>query len=94
MADVAPVAGAGAHRLVPSVAGPSRAGPESVDRAPVKDRVEVSAVARYLSMTREVPPIRAELVERIRSEIESGTYETPERIEAAIERMRDELNLV
>ena len=33
------------------------------------------------------PPIRAELVERIRREIAEGTYETPEKWEAALDRL-------
>ncbi len=37
------------------------------------------------------PPIRAELVERDRREIAAGTYETPEKWEAALERLLDRL---
>jgi hypothetical protein len=32
-------------------------------------------------------PIRTELVERVRREIAAGTYETPEKWEAALERL-------
>lgn len=35
--------------------------------------------------------IQAERLAQIKSAIEAGTYETPEKIEAAIERLLDEL---
>jgi anti-sigma28 factor (negative regulator of flagellin synthesis) len=33
------------------------------------------------------PAIRTELVDRIRREIAAGTYDTPEKLEAALDRM-------
>jgi hypothetical protein len=36
--------------------------------------------------------IRRALVERVRAEIAAGTYDTPERFEAALERLLDELD--
>ncbi len=33
------------------------------------------------------PPVRTELVDRIRREIAAGTYDTPEKLEAALDRM-------
>jgi len=35
--------------------------------------------------------IRTELVERVRAEIEAGQYDTPERFQAALERMMEKL---
>jgi anti-sigma28 factor (negative regulator of flagellin synthesis) len=32
-----------------------------------------------------------ELVERVKAEIAAGTYETPDRVEAALERLLDEM---
>ena len=37
-------------------------------------------------------PIRRELVERVRREIAAGTYETPEKLEAALARLLDRLS--
>ncbi|HKI38637.1 MAG TPA: hypothetical protein VKA46_42710 [Gemmataceae bacterium] len=37
-------------------------------------------------------PIRHHLVERIRREIAEGTYETPEKLEAALQRLLRRLN--
>ncbi len=54
------------------------------------DQVEVSSVATYLSKLSQLPPIRRELVASVRAQIEAGTYETPEKIDAAIgELVRD-----
>lgn len=36
--------------------------------------------------------IRHDLVARIRSEIEAGTYDTPEKLSIALERMIDDVN--
>jgi hypothetical protein len=36
-------------------------------------------------------PIRTELVQRIRREIQAGTYDTPEKLEAALDRMLERL---
>jgi negative regulator of flagellin synthesis FlgM len=38
-----------------------------------------------------LPEIRHEKVEEIRRQIASGTYETPEKLELALDRMMDEL---
>jgi len=49
--------------------------------------VEISTTAALAAKVQEIPDIRADLVARVRREIEAGTYETPERIEAAVERL-------
>lgn len=38
-----------------------------------------------------LPEVRAELVDRVRAEIAAGTYETPEKLQRAVERMLEEL---
>jgi negative regulator of flagellin synthesis FlgM len=40
----------------------------------------------------EEPPIRWELVERIRREIAAGTYETPEKLAIALDRLLERLD--
>lgn len=56
------------------------------------DRVEVSGIARLLSKLREVPPVRQDLVERVRSEIDAGAYETADKIDQAVEAVIRELD--
>lgn len=58
------------------------------------DRVELSEMAKYLSMLKELPEVRQDLVERVRQEIETGEYETPERLEQAAEEVIRELDLL
>jgi negative regulator of flagellin synthesis FlgM len=67
--------------------------PESTDQpqAPGRDRgadeVQFSAHIRHLVELKNGGPVRTDLVNRIRAEIEQGTYETPEKLEAAIDEM-------
>jgi negative regulator of flagellin synthesis FlgM len=55
------------------------------------DIVEISAAARLAAAVHEVPEVRADLVARVKSQIDSGTYETPERLEVAVNRLMEEL---
>ncbi len=55
------------------------------------DRVELSDHARYLSQLKELPPIREDLVNTVRAEIQAERYETEERIDAAIEGLIEDL---
>lgn len=66
---------------------------DSVHSVPggIGDRVEISEVARLLDKLASVPEIRMDRVEELRALIESGKYETPERIAGAVERILEEL---
>jgi negative regulator of flagellin synthesis FlgM len=55
------------------------------------DRVEISPAAEAAIRAAEAGGIRHDLVSRIRSEIAAGTYETPEKLDAALERLIDEI---
>lgn len=57
----------------------------------ISDVVEISTIAKLASKIHELPPVRTELVERVKAEIAAGTYETPERLEVAIDRLMEEL---
>ena len=57
----------------------------------VTDTVEISTAAKLAMKVREIPDVRAELVARVKEQIAVGTYETPERIEAAADRLLTEL---
>jgi negative regulator of flagellin synthesis FlgM len=65
-----------------SVAGPS-------------DQLDISQAAEAAIQASESGAgggeIRADLVARVRSEIATGTYETPEKLDAALDRLLDEL---
>lgn len=57
---------------------------------PTGDVVEISTVARLAAQIHNVPEVRAELVARVRAEIQAGTYETQERIDSTVERLMGE----
>ncbi len=57
------------------------------------DRVEISEMAYWLGKYYEMPEIRSELVEKVKSAIASGKYETNEKWDKAIENLIEDLNL-
>jgi len=67
----------------PSSATPSSAGPS--------DSLDISPAADAAAQAAESGTLRTDLVARVRQEIASGTYETPDKIDAALERMLDEI---
>lgn len=52
-----------------------------------KDQVEISEMGRLLDEISRLPDIREEKVAEIREAIASGIYETPEKLEIAVERL-------
>ena len=84
---------------IPSAAGVQGIDPVAAANAPVatnqpmaiNDVVEISTAARLAAKVNELPDVRADLVAQVKAQIEAGTYETPQRIEATIDRLMDEL---
>jgi len=56
------------------------------------DRVELSDRARYLSKLAALPDVRTELVDRVRREIQDGSYETDQKLDAAVRNLADDLD--
>lgn len=56
-----------------------------------RDQVEISPLGQMLDGISRLPEIRQERVEEIRRQIVSGTYETPEKLELALDRLLDEM---
>lgn len=54
-----------------------------------EDSVEFSLVARSLSEAVESSSMRLAQIRALRAEIESGTYETPHRLETTVRRLLD-----
>lgn len=61
-------------------------------RTEMRDRVELSDHARMLDRLRSMPAYRADKVAEARAAIESGTYESPARLQAAIEKLMGDLD--
>jgi negative regulator of flagellin synthesis FlgM len=57
----------------------------------VVDWLDISAAAEAAAQVVEGDEIRQDLVNQIRAQIAAGTYETPEKLDAALERMLDEI---
>ncbi len=55
------------------------------------DQFEISAAAEAAAQAAENGDLRADLVSRVRNEIAAGTYETPGKLEAAVERLLDDI---
>jgi anti-sigma28 factor (negative regulator of flagellin synthesis) len=58
---------------------------------PTGDVVEISSIAKLAAQVHNIPEVRADLVARVKAEIETGTYETQERIDLTVDRLVDEL---
>jgi negative regulator of flagellin synthesis FlgM len=82
-----------------SLQGPHRARPAAEAQGPSAkgpvDQLDISPAAQAALDSspglQNASGIRSELVNRIRQEIAGGTYETPAKIDAALERLLDEL---
>jgi negative regulator of flagellin synthesis FlgM len=55
------------------------------------DRLDISSAAEAAARAAESGEVRHDLVSQIRAQIAAGTYETPAKLDAALERLLDEL---
>lgn len=63
----------------------------SASAAAPRDQVEISSLGLMMEGISRLPEIRYEKVEAIRQQIAAGTYETPEKLEKAIEGLLGEV---
>ena len=52
---------------------------------------ELPSVAELAAALRKLPEVRRNLIEQVKAELAAGTYETPQRIDIAVERLMAEL---
>jgi len=57
----------------------------------ISDVVDISTASILAARVHDMPDVRTDLVQRVRQEIEAGTYETEERIDVTVDRLMDEL---
>ena len=75
----------------------AKSAPAQVENNQIEDEIEISTTARRLSATSETSraaesgEVRYDLVNRLREEIANGTYDTPQRFDAAMERLLSRL---
>ena len=87
----------GVHNAaVPAVSQIGPAAPASACAAPaqttaVQNTVDISMVARLAAQVNDLPAVCAAVVQRVKAELAAGTYETPDKIDVAVDRLMDEL---
>jgi hypothetical protein len=57
------------------------------ETALLDDSVEISELAGFLNRLAELPETRARKIVAVRNQIQGGTYETPEKLDIATERL-------
>ncbi len=70
----------------PAKAGAAGRGPRRAKRAK-----KAGEPAEWIRKARKLPPVRKDLVRRVKAEIAAGKYETPEKLEIAIQQLLDGL---
>jgi negative regulator of flagellin synthesis FlgM len=82
----------GPQPIYPRLAAFSVDAGQTVQAGAPRDHVEISPLGQMLDGISRLPEIRHEKVEAIRQEIASGIYETPAKLEVALDRLLDELH--
>ena len=73
------------HSLRPSSA------PAQSPASGVSDELQLSETGQAASQLSDIPPIRQDRVDAIRAQIAQGTYETPDKLNAALDNLLDEI---
>lgn len=81
----------GPQAIYPRLASFSVEGNPSATAAAPRDQVEISSLGLMMEGISRLPDIRHEKVEAIRQQIAAGTYETPEKLEKALDNLLGEL---
>ncbi len=61
------------------------------DSVQITDELDISDAARLTDLANSAPEIRQDRVDAVRAKIAQGTYETPEKLDVAVERLLDEI---
>ena len=62
------------------------------DAIATRDEVDISPAGKILDQLNQSPDVRAERLAQIKAAIEAGDYETDEKLEAALEKLLDEID--
>lgn len=81
----------GPQPIYPRLAAFSLDAGQAVHVGAPRDHVDISPLGQMLDGIGQLPEIRHERVEELRAQIASGAYETPEKLDVALDRMLDEL---
>jgi flagellar biosynthesis anti-sigma factor FlgM len=50
-----------------------------------QDTVEISDSARYLSALKDLPDVRQDKVDSVKSQLQAGTYETSDKVDSTVD---------
>lgn len=92
MTDIAPLSGVGSPGYSPPPIDRSRVASPAPAQRP-SDRVELSDRALLLSKLASLPDVRQDVVERARQAIAAGAYDTPDKLNEALDAMLDDLDV-
>lgn len=93
MADINPIARTNISNIYTRPVNASKADAQGQAAGTPRgdDAVQLSTHARLLSKLQELPEVRQELVDRVRGQIETGVYESPEKINTAVDGLLEDL---
>ncbi len=67
--------------------------PPATDALAPQDEVQISSSARMMDELSRTSGVRQERIEQIRQEIADGSYDTPEKLDAALDKFLDKYGL-
>jgi negative regulator of flagellin synthesis FlgM len=82
----------GPQPIYPRLAAFSVDAGQTVQAGAPRDHVEISPLGQMLDGIDRLPEIRYEKVAEVRRQISAGIYETPEKLDVALDRLLDELS--
>src|ERR1043165_2992974 len=86
MSDIAPVSGVPGGLDLPPLPSdrPSSARPADRLAARPSDRVDLSERARFLTKLASMPPVRRDVVDRVRRQLDAGSYDSDEVVDRTV----------
>lgn len=91
MSDIAPISRTNATGLNRTNRSNKPASGNTASTSRGSDSVQLSNVAQMLSKINQLPAVRQDLVNQVRSQIAAGTYETQGKLDAAIQNVLQDL---
>lgn len=81
----------GPHAVNPAHLQRTQAAQGAASAGMPQDQLEISSVGRMLEQIHDLPEIRHEKVAALRKAIAAGTYDTPDRMSLALDRLLGEI---
>ena len=79
-----------APQAIPTVRVPIRTGPRPSDIP--TEHAQVREILKWAELAKNLPVVRRELVDSVKAQLAAGTYDTSDKLDAAIDRMMEDLD--